>query len=1478
MAKQNFVWTCLPNGLTEDGRGLRVSVLLSPRLDAEGDPQELSSFREWLDWPATLAEATFLFYVDGALVGKSAVGEAGGASQHDPSVGTPDSAVWQALFRKDLYVEGYQLNTDVLDSEVLSYSATDIHDLVKDLYADLARNSGTELPTIKTDLLGNPAWAGLIDAVGQVDHWGNKEQRSDVLPLNREGPSQIERRFAGLSSLVRNSRAGTARGSESEKVRHLARFDLFHTPPLRPKPLAPSLRNDGSGISSVSQEFVRPPEPTAEELVKSMHFHRVVAAMNGYPTLQRCLGLVVDFVLERRVIPENPDFMLRVAVEFPALPTSKGKPDLTPITRASHIDGTFFAHSRPNQAMRIERGLLDLYSHPDQYAVLQADVDGAGLKLMNFARTLGGYRKGAETDAALLADDVSRKDKAAGAPALRTAGMMLVRKDRALALKQRFDANQQQKQQADTSGTTELWAEDLVRGYRIDAWDAQTGRWRSLCRRTAEYKLAGGQILVQPASGEEEATVQLAATKSPDPDYNKKVLYLHEALVSWTGWSLGAPPPGKAVGVDVGTPPGAKPEFTEEAGELAGLDFRSRFRALPGSLPRLRYGRRYALRARAVDLAGNSLPPTEKDFGPEQPENAAQAFLRFEPLAAPVLALAQPAGGATALPQEGESMYRLALRSFNDVFDAPTPAAPSAPRYAVPPQATVREAELHGELDQAGVLSPATFQMLAHDKDRDAHDPAAALVEEKVPMKGPLDENTVDTTFAVWREGRAMSYLPDPMAVAVSAWFIGHPAMPATETLHIPLYPDGLRWPEAQPFRIELFEDPADPLAKPFYDAAAHVLRIPLAKGERATLRLAMRLCKRDLFERMGLWQWLDTATQQQIAEAALDGRCWLFTPWQEVALVHAVQRPLILPAIRRLDVARFDGETQARPRFLADCSLKSTDRLDLLASWHEPADDPNKADPTNGERNDLAFQVKVTDADDYVAGHDAYPEHTLPADENAGPDVIGINSRKRDLVAVKRHEFNDTRYRRIEYRLKATTRYREYLPPSLLLEPDPETAPGPYQRVEKNLTVEGPSAVTWIPNSAPPPQPQVLYVVPTFGWVRSQDEAGTARSWRRGGGLRVYLNRPWNVTGYGEMLAVVLPPAGFAGDPDSEPKAMPYKKFVTQWGNDPIWESPFVAGIAPARSHFPLARWQPDPAGGWLPPGALLAEADQQPGPFNVHNLKPPSGDASVRVEIAPHDVFYDQDRQLWYCDIEIDQGQSYWPFVRLALARYQPCSTSGAHLSEIVLADFMQLTADRWLTVRTEREGEVRQVTVYGQGYSDSAEAGSARSQINWFTGEATGYPALSSTSVVEVWLEQLDLALGEDFGWRRVASGVPTAAAPGAGPHLSSHPALLFAQPSPELNLHAARMFAARDFNALQISGLAEKLVLRPPLWDGRVELPTLLAEDARLRLVVAEYEEYLIDPEPGVADVNQPDGVTELRVGRRLVFVEHLEIVS
>jgi hypothetical protein len=68
-----------------------------------------------------------------------------------------------------------------------------------------------------------------------------------------------------------------------------------------------------------------------------------------------------------------------------------------------------------------------------------------------------------------------------------------------------------------------------------------------------------------------------------------------------------------------------------------------------------------------------------------------------------------------------------------------------------------------------------------------------------------------------------------------------------------------------------------------------------------------------------------------------------------------------------------------------------------------------------------------------------------------------------------------------------------------------------------------------------------------------------------------------------------------------------------------------------------------------------------------------------TVSLSVAGHAVAFDPERKLWYCDIELDPGDAYFPFIRLALARYQPDSVPDAHLSRVVLAEFAQLMPDR-------------------------------------------------------------------------------------------------------------------------------------------------------------------------------------------------------
>jgi hypothetical protein len=124
--------------------------------------------------------------------------------------------------------------------------------------------------------------------------------------------------------------------------------------------------------------------------------------------------------------------------------------------------------------------------------------------------------------------------------------------------------------------------------------------------------------------------------------------------------------------------------------------------------------------------------------------------------------------------------------------------------------------------------------------------------------------------------------------------------------------------------------------------------------------------------------------------------------------------------------------------------------------------------------------------------------------------------------------------------------------------------------------------------------------------------------------------------------------------------------------------------------------------------------------------------------VTICAFDVKPDISRQLWYCDIEMDPGTAYFPFVRLALARYQVNSIRGAHLSPVVLADFAQLVPDRTASV-VNNPKDANQVLVTVAGVPGTA--GSQRQ------------------SKIEVEVEEANLAIGGELGWTPVPSRGPT-----------------------------------------------------------------------------------------------------------------------
>src|SRR5262249_55925152 len=108
--------------------------------------------------------------------------------------------------------------------------------------------------------------------------------------------------------------------------------------------------------------------------------------------------------------------------------------------------------------------------------------------------------------------------------------------------------------------------------------------------------------------------------------------------------------------------------------------------------------------------------------------------------------------------------------------------------------------------------------------------------------------------------------------------------------------------------------------------------------------------------------------------------------------------------------------------------------------------------------------------------------------------------ARRDKALPIITHIFGDTRRRRVTYSVTAVSRFRDYFAKITSTDPDACTV--------RNILGE-----TDIPSSARAPAPQLRYTMPAFGWSRDSS-GGVHRSTRRGGGVRVFLERPWFASG----------------------------------------------------------------------------------------------------------------------------------------------------------------------------------------------------------------------------------------------------------------------------------------------------------------------------------------------------------------------------
>ncbi|MBL0335827.1 MAG: hypothetical protein IPP73_11185 [Chitinophagaceae bacterium] len=190
---------------------------------------------------------------------------------------------------------------------------------------------------------------------------------------------------------------------------------------------------------------------------------------------------------------------------------------------------------------------------------------------------------------------------------------------------------------------------------------------------------------------------------------------------------------------------------------------------------------------------------------------------------------------------------------------------------------------------------------------------------------------------------------------------------------------------------------------------------------------------------------------------------------------------------------------------------------------------------------------------------------------------------------------------------------------------------------------------------------PLIDYVIPSFNWASKPkfSDGGNTETHYRIGNIRVYLKRPWFSSGEGERLGVVF----CMGDINPD-----LARHFTLWGKDPI----FTGGDLNNNN-------APTPDDFTFP---FSADKD-------VVSLIPDKKSVPEKVIVFAYNGLYDEERQLYYADIPVNCYKAYFPFIKLALCRYQRHSlrdnAKGTDLciSSVVQTDWIQIVPPRTVTV---------------------------------------------------------------------------------------------------------------------------------------------------------------------------------------------------
>ena len=1174
--QQTVLFTIIPRGITLEVGPSPVSVIVSPRLSGD---KMLGAFPDWVKWSSVLKERGLTLTIRcGPETTRVAI---------DQEVLQPK--LWHQLFNEDTFVRPFEF-PDYAERGLQTFSVRETLSAIKTVYQEAAVELA--LPSDSGQGEGHEGYGGnrnkLAEMLEGLDvHWdGRLASRWRAAMRNR----------GGFRSKALDRRAGRVLDSEGLII----------------APRNPSTFQSAALPFAVFHHMPTPKQkdnPVTIDTAEVIDFHRALTSLNSYPALLRALGLVFDLELPAGFVAATapgkfgtlsvvdtswewqiPTTTPELETAYVNLPLGNNRMFLTApqVFCKSSLPAADCQPAAPILAI----GLINL--DPADFGLAQVDVDGAMHKTIMVAETFTSP-DGANTAPNVQPQDAAHPDiydRDATLPALRSGGFSLFADERGMELMGQMSQSQTFNDTMESGGTQKrpFFAEDLLRGYRLDVWDSHTSDWHSLHRRVGVYQI--GELSFEP--GEEEGFVQSAAMQpapgaAEGPDGTD--LYIHEAIARWAGWSLSVPMPGKHLSRHGDPDMAVQPEGDTSDDYLENqpdtpFKMTVNYDIVPGSLPRLAFGRRYRLRARAVDLAGNSLlhnAPLAAALSlvmglPRNPNG--QPYLRYEPVDAPQVVIRDP----LAVTGNGSTVDRLVIRTFNEGVEQDEEAADltANDRHLLPPRTSVEMGERLGMFDDPSgklMADAGTYQLIV-DRDAGELNTQTIAIAGQEPRDFPVEPaESIDALVYlpdVLAEGAALRGLPGAPDGALARTAPGGGAAapidytplndpnPRPGSATLISFDGGGDWQSRVGLRLALAEPAAGQTdLRPQWDPAGRLLTVYLPKGRTAFTLLSSYLSARGL-KLMGQWEWLRQYIElitvlnpqpqylqpgaavdkvNHVLQLAVEGGHWMINPPLLLTLVHAVQQPIGRPRFMPLNVDHDDDLGDSDPLHTAPLRdrqdpvelapitawrrLGKTDaylmgalavhgassaQIDLHAAWSEPLDDPLQPAwqlvdgaahvetiPLPDTREDYLY---ATEAESRRVGY-YDPEHDqivfVRLWDRGGPldQGYGIYFQQ----AAPRHLFNDTKRRKVTYTAIASSRYREYFPTDAQQE-EAGLSPLDFTRRSDPVVVD-------VPASERPVAPSVAYVLPTFGWQR-QTETNMRRSVRFGGGLRVYLERPW--------------------------------------------------------------------------------------------------------------------------------------------------------------------------------------------------------------------------------------------------------------------------------------------------------------------------------------------------------------------------------